>query len=401
MPKLTKPLINALSAQDRDVVVWDSSMPGFGMRIKSSGVKSFIVQYRNKSGRSRRVSIGRLGVLTLDQARKEAIRLLGDVAKGKDPAEERRVLLHGETVAQLAAFYMKEHCEGRCKPRTIAAHNWLLEKFVLPRLGSRKLLDLRPADISKLHADLKATPYNANRALGLLRAMLNHAERREMIPRGSNPAALITPYPEKKRERYLSPAELQRLLETLETMVKKGTVDIYEDAAIRLLLYTGCRLSEITTLEWASIDFDKARLVLKQHKTDRNGAKIIPLNAPALQLLRSIPKVKHNPYVIVGRVPGGHLINLQKPWRRIRKQARLDDVRLHDLRHSFASFAIGAGIPLAIIGGLLGHRSVQTTARYAHLADDPLQQASAHIGTLFDPKATVTSQIEKNPKEPT
>lgn len=383
MPKLSKSLIAALDPTDHDVVVWDSSLPGFGLRAKSSGVKTFVIQYRNRAGRSRRLSIGNLGKVTLDQARKEAVRLLGQVATGHDPAEERGMLRKSETLGQLADVYMRDHCAGRCKPRTIAAHEWLLKKFIRPKLGRRKLLDLRPADIAKLHADLQATPYNANRVLGLLRAMLNCAERWEMIPRGSNPAAVIKPYPERKRERFLSTDELTVLLKTLEAAEADGTIDLYEAAAIRLLIFTGCRLSEITTLEWASVDLPHARIVLEQHKTDQHGAKIIPLNAPALQILTALPREDGNPHVIVGRNTGKHLVNLQKPWRRLRKLAGLDDLRLHDLRHSFASFAVGAGIPLAIIGGLLGHRSVQTTARYAHLANDPLKQATDVIGGLF------------------
>jgi integrase len=389
MPKLSKPLIAALNPTDQDVVAWDSSLPGFGLRAKASGVKTFVIQYRNRSGRSRRLSLGNLGKVTLDQARKEAVRLMGQVATGHDPAEERRMLLRSETIEQLADLYMREHCAGRCKPRTIEAHEWLLGKLIRPKLGKRKLLDLRPADVAKLHSDLQSTPYNANRALGLLRAMLNCAERWEMIPRGSNPAAIIKPYPERKRERFLSAEELESLLAALDAAEAAETVDRYEAAAIRLLIFTGCRLSEITTLEWANVDLAQARIILDHHKTDQHGAKIIPLNAPALAVLTALPREADNPYVIVGHKTGKHLINLQRPWRRLRKAAGLDDLRIHDLRHSFASFAIGAGIPLAVIGGLLGHKSVQTTARYAHLANDPLKQATDIVGGLFAAKPKV------------
>jgi integrase len=391
MPKLSKPLIAALNPTDQDVVVWDSSLPGFGLRAKASGAKTFVIQYRNRSGRSRRLSLGNLGKVTIDQARKEAVRLMGQIATGHDPAEERRMRLRSETVAQLADVYMRDHCAGRCKPRTIEAHTWLLNKLIKPRLGNRKLLDLRPADVAKLHADLQSTPYNANRAVGLLRAMLNCAERWEMIPRGSNPAAVIKPYPERKRERFLSGDEFKALLDSLDAAEADGTVDLYEAAAIRLLTFTGCRLSEITTLAWDSVDLANARIVLERHKTDQYGAKIIPLNAPALQVLTDLPRELDNPYVIVGREKGKHLINLQKPWRRLRRSAGLDDLRIHDLRHSFASFALGAGVPLALIGGLLGHRSVQTTARYAHLANDPLKRATEVVGGLFAEKRFAAS----------
>ena len=383
MAKLNKRLIDSIAATDKDVVVWDESLTGFGLRAKPSGAKSFIVQYRNKNGRSRRLSIGQAGKLTLDQARKAAKRVLGEVADGKDPAEERQMARRGESIDQLCDLYMKDHCARRCKDSTIAAHEWLMKRFIRPRLGNRKLLELRPADVAKLHADLQDTPYNANRVLGLLRAMLNCAERWEMIPRGANPAAHIKPFPEKKRERYLTQDELEGLMAVLADGEADGSIDPYIAAAIRLLIFTGCRLGEILTLEWTSVDLAKGRLVFEKHKTDQHGAKIIPLNAPAQELLANLPRQEGNPYVIVGEVPGNHLINLQKPWRRIRALAGLDDVRIHDLRHSFASFAVGAGLSLPIIGGLLGHKSVQTTARYAHLAHDPLKQASDLVGTVI------------------
>lgn len=386
MPKLNKSFVSKLNATDRDVVVWDDSLPGFGLRAKTTGVKTFIVQYRNSNGRSRRVSLGALGKVTLDQARKHAVKLMGQIAAGGDPAEDRRVRLHSETVGQLADAYMREHCAGRCKPRTIEGNAWFIEKLIKPRIGSRKLIDLKPADISRLHTDMRETPYNANRCLALLRAMLNCAERWEMIPRGSNPASVIEHYPERKRERFLSEEELKRLFTVLVALEAERSVTIYEAAAIRLLIYTGCRLSEITTLEWSSVDLPNARIIFEKHKTDRHGAKAIPLNAPTLELLTNLPHEPGNPFVIAGYNPGKHLINLQKPWRRVRKAAGLEDVRIHDLRHSFASFAVGAGVPLALIGGLLGHRSVQTTARYAHIANDPLKQATHLVGAIFAEK---------------
>ena len=156
---------------------------------------------------------------------------------------------------------------------------------------------------------------------------------RTIIPRGSNPAALVQPYPEKKRERYLSPDELSTLLEKIDAKEMEGTIDRYAAAAIRLLIFAGCRVSEIMTLEWASVDLDDGKLVLERHKTDQNGAKIIPLNAPALDIMKGLPREENNPYVIVGRNPGTHLINLQQPWRALCKATGLHDVRLHDLEN--------------------------------------------------------------------
>ncbi|MGF1630200.1 MAG: tyrosine-type recombinase/integrase [Kiloniellaceae bacterium] len=383
MPKLTKNLVASACAKNGDLVLWDESPKGFGLRVKTSGAKTFIIQYRNRSGRSRRYSIAQVGKLTLEEARKQATRLLGQIALGSDPAEERRMMLKSETVTELADLYMKKHCQDRCKPRTIAAHKWLIKKFIKPKLGNRRLLELRPSDVTKLHNDLRKTPYNANRMLGLLRAMFNKAERWEIIPRGANPAAFVQPFPEKKRERYLTAEELKRLLNTIDDLEKAEELERYAAAAFRLLIFTGCRLGEIQTLEWKSVDFAHGCLVLRRHKGDKHGDKIIPLNPPALQILRGLPREKKNPHVIVGREPEAHLTDLQKPWRKVRGAADLDDVRLHDLRHSFASFAVGAGLSLPIIGALLGHKSLQATARYAHLAQDPLKQATDMVGVVL------------------
>lgn len=183
----------------------------------------------------------------------------------------------------------------------------------------------------------------------------------------------------------MSEEELARLLGAIEASERDGDIDIYVGAAIRLLIYTGCRVGEIITLPWSGVDFERSRLIIERHKTDQFGAKIILLNAPALEVLCALPRMPGNPHVIVGRVEGAHLINLEKPWRRIRNRAGLDDLRLHDLRHSFASFAAGAGVSLPIIGGLLGHKSLQATARYAHLAQRPLRAASNLIAVALLP----------------
>lgn len=378
--KLTKIAIRELKAQDREIVVWDDALPGFGIRVKPSGVKTFVLQYRNRHGRSKRLSLGRLGALTLDQARKEAARLKGSVALGSDPAKERVEERRGDTVHDLADRYMIDHCEGRCKDSTLAAHRWLLNRFILPRFGAHKVKELRPADIGAFHQSLRATPYNANRCLGLLKAMLNKAEQWGEIPPRSNPASLVKPFRERKRQRFLSKEEFRRLFDALAEQQRLGVIGVHAGAAIRLLALTGCRMNEILSLEWDAVDLEQRRLLLDRHKTDSKGFKVVPLNEAAVRVLSDLPRLDGNPYVIVGKVPGEHLVNLQKPWRRLRAEAGLPDLRLHDLRHSFASAAASAGVPLQIIGAMLGHRSVQSTARYAHLAQDPVAQAAEVVG---------------------
>lgn len=378
--RLTKQAIRELQAEEREIVVWDDALPGFGLRVKPSGVKTYILQYRNRHGSSKRLSLGKVGELTLDQARKEAARLKGSVSLGNDPARVRAEERRGDTVRDLATRYMVEHCEGRCKPSTMAAHQWLLDKFILPRFGARKVKELAAVDIAAFHQHLRETPYNANRCLGLLKAMLNKAEEWGEIPPKSNPASLVKPFRERKRQRFLSREEFRTLFDTLEHCERLGIIGRYQAAAVRLLALTGCRLNEILTLRWDSVDVHNRRLLLERHKTDAKGAKAIPLNGAALALLEKLERSPGNPYVIIGKEPGNHLVNLQKPWRRLREEAGLPELRLHDLRHSFASAAASAGVPLQVIGALLGHSSVQATARYAHLANDPVAQASEAVG---------------------
>jgi integrase len=214
--------------------------------------------------------------------------------------------------------------------------------------------------------------------MAVLSKMLNLAEKWGERPDGSNPCRHVEKYRERKRERFLSQAELARLGEALAEAERNGSESPYAIAAIRLLILTGARVSEILTLEWGHVDFERACLRLPESKS---GAKVVHLSPPARELLASLPRIEGNPYVLPGLKERAHLVNLEAPWRRIRARASLEDVRLHDLRHSFASVGAGAGLSLPVIGALLGHSQPGTTARYAHLATDPLKQANNVIGT--------------------
>jgi integrase len=211
--------------------------------------------------------------------------------------------------------------------------------------------------------------------------MLNLAEEWGLRCDGSNPCRHVKKYREEKRERYLTDAELQSLGAVLVNAQADAADRPFAIAAVWLLILTGARLSEILTLKWSHVDVDNGVLRLPDSKT---GPKLIYLNSAAIALLRTIPRLEGNPYVIVGKRPGARLVNLQKVWRRLRAQAGLDDVRIHDLRHSFASVAVGSGMSLPMIGKLLGHTQPTTTARYAHLGADPMRAASNLVGTKID-----------------
>jgi integrase len=252
-----------------------------------------------------------------------------------------------------------------------------VELFINPELGHHRISDLARSDIGGFHSRLAKIPYQANRALGVLSKMMNLAEEWGLRADGSNPCRHVKKYREQKRERYLSLEELQRLGQTLTNAQKRKSEDQFVLAAIGLLILTGARLGEILSLKWDHIDFAQGILRLPESKT---GAKVIYLNTSAAQLLRAIPRLDQNPYVIAGKNPDAHLVELQKPWRRLRAEAGLNDVRIHDLRHSFAAIAAGAGMSLPMIGKLLGHSQPVTTARYAHLAADPMRAAAELVG---------------------
>jgi integrase len=376
MPKLTKRVVDKISANGPEAFYWDDELPGFGLRVKPSGRRSYLVQYRAK-GRTRRFTLGPHGVLTAKQARERARKLLASVRDGGDPSAERKHARQAETVAELGKRYLETHAENHKKPGSLYNDRLFLKAFIGPVLGTRKVADVTTADVQRLHANLHKTPYQANRVLALLSTIFNLAEKWGLRPNNSNPCRHIQRYHEKKRQRFLSAAELAELGKVLAEVERERVEWHSVVPAIRLLIFTGARLSEILTLRWEWVDLERCCLNLPDSKT---GEKAIHLNAPALKVLANIERDPENPHVIRGRVTGACLVNLKDPWGRIRKRAKIPDVRVHDLRHSLAAVAAGAGSSLPIIGALLGHTQPQTTARYAHLAADPVKAAAEAVG---------------------
>jgi integrase len=376
MPKLTKRVVDATkAASDHDVFRWDTELRGFGLRVKPTEVKSYIIQYRTTAGTSRRVTIGQHGRLTADEARTLAKIQLGRVARGDDPAAEKANARDGVSLAAFAERYFSDHAATKKKPSSVRMDRINLQKHILPILGRKRIDTLGRADMVRLHQSMRDTPGAANRCIALLSKMMNLAEQWGERLDGSNPCRHVEKYREKKRGRFLSTAELARLGAACKRCEQDGTIAFSFSALVRLLIFTGARLSEIQKAQWDWVDLELGVLCLPDSKT---GAKTIMLAAPALEVLARLPRMEGNPYIITGE-NDRYLVNVWKQWAILREVANLKDVRLHDLRHSFASIGAAGGMSLNIIGGLLGHRQTQTTSRYAHLATDPLKAAANQI----------------------
>lgn len=373
MAKISKRTIDAMSPVDKDVFIWDDELKNFALRVSPTGRKTFLVQYRAK-GRTRRVKIGVYGALTPDEARQQAKRILGDVAHGEDPAEDIYKDRQAPTVATVCERFMREHTALRCKESTAREYQRLIDREILPTFGTRRVTAVTRGDIAQLQYDMRNRPFLANRLIALLSKMFNLCELWGLRPDGSNPCRLVSKYREKPRERFLSPDEIATVGEVLNQVQADGSETKAACDAIRLLILTGCRLSEIQTLKWEYVK--PPYFILPDSKT---GARRIPISKDVEAVLEQIERVPDNPYVIVGYKEGQYLADIRHPWGRIREKAGIGPVRVHDLRHTYASNAIANGVPLEVVGKLLGHTQYQTTMRYAHLADNHLHEAAAHV----------------------
>ena len=372
IPKLTKRAVEALKANGADTVYWDGELTGFGVRVRKSGRKNYVLQTR-VDGKLRWFTIGQHGRITVDEARAAALEILAATKKGIDPRDANAKREAEPVMAELGRRFLEEYVPVHCKPSTQGEYRRSVALFIDPAIGDMRISEVQRKDIAKLHHDMRDKPYQANRTLGVLSKMFSLAEVWGLRPDGSNPCRHVKRYKERNRERFLSPEETERLGEVLREAEDEMPSAV---AAFRLLLLTGCRLSEIQFLRWEYVKDDC--IELPDAKTGWAGGATRtrgPRRAggPAFAARTAIPGLSR------GRLPGSHITDLQKPWRRIRARAELEDVRIHDLRHSYASRALALGESLTMIGKLLGHTQVQTTARYAHLARDSIQTAAARI----------------------
>jgi len=422
--KLTKRTVDAAQAGLKDVFIWDEDVRGFGLKVTPAGRKVFIVQYRTggRGSPTRRETLGPYGTLTPDEARDMAKARLRKVAEGHDPVAEERAaeaaaadaarraedearLAHDLRFDRLADRWLNEHVAVKRKPKTRVGYKILLEKHAFPKLAEKDARSITRQDVDAIHRALADHPAVGNRVVATISAVYGWADRMEMLPNGTrNPAAKIEKYKEKGREKYLTVEELARLGAAIRQGETQGLpwepkpgakakhaprpenrlvrIDPIAAAALRLLIFTGARLREILCLEWTAVDLERGLLRLRDSKT---GPKVIVLNAPARAVLAGLTN-RNERYVLPGDAVDDEgnqkpRSDLKGPWRAVTRAAKLEGLRIHDLRHSFASVGASGGLGLPVVGALLGHASTQTTQRYAHLDSDPLREASDKIAT--------------------
>ena len=301
--------------------------------------------------------------------------IIDQLNRGIDPNEVKRRERAKRSFDEIWEQFDEDHV-SKLKSRTREEYRRLYRLHISPALGRKPLENIAREDIAALHRKMKDKPRAANFTLAVISKFMSWCELQGLRPQNSNPVRGIERYPENHGERFLTREEVEAIGEALEAELSEQG-NVYVVAAIRLLLLTGARLNEILSLKWEYVDLERGLILLPDSKT---GKKAIVLNEASRQILEQLPRQQGNPHVICGRKQGAHLVNLQKPWRRIRKRAGLEDVRLHDLRHTYASWAASKGGSLPQIGAVLGHRQAQTTQRYAHLVPDHLRSLVDNVG---------------------
>jgi integrase len=407
--KLNQAVAEALEPSDRPYVCYGAPS-GFGCRVTPNGVRSWIFDYRPGGGRrsaTRRMTLGRIDALPYAKARRRAEELYHRTRLGEDPAGARDDQRGAPTVDGIIECYLEEEAPAR-KPSTARYYANLFRNHISPSLGRKRARDVNHSDVAKLHRAIGArgATVAANRVVELISSLYGWAGKAGEAPRGMNPARDVTRFKEKARTRYLSDAEIARLGETLALAETDGLpypgeptskharkpenqrirISPYAIAAIRLLLFTGCRLGEILTLKWGAVDFEQGLVTLEDSKT---GSRPVWLNAAALAVLEELSRIRVGDFVIAGESSDAPRRDLNRPWRQVVQHAGLKGVSLHTLRHTHASIGVGAGIGLPLVGALLGHRVAATTQRYAHIGDSPARRASETIG------ATIAAALER------
>ena len=402
--KLTKKMIEVIEVAKTRQTFFDDAQTGLALKVSPTGHKAFYFCFRVGKGRNapkRQIQLGSFPAMTVEQARLKARQLAAQVVNGHDPVAELREEKEAVSMAEALRFFQEEHV-SKLKNGTIISYTAIITNHLIPKLGRLRVKDVTYSDVARLHHEMKDTPYLANRALGVVSVFFNWCERAGYRPRNTNPSLGITKYREHKRLDFMGEAELAAIgaaLDRMETAWRgrqvagqpwpggqTACVNPQSAAIIKVLIFTGARKNEILSLKWSYLDLEKGLAHLPDSKT---GFKVLQLPVPALEVLNDLPQISE--FVFPAASACGHQVSLKDAWRDVLKQAGLTGWRVHDLRHSFASMMVNSGVSLPFVGKILGHAQTSTTARYAHVAENPArkaaEEAAAKIAAAWD-KAT-------------
>lgn len=374
--KLTKRVVESAAPDPiKRVVIWDTEVTGFCVRVYPTGKKTYFLQYRNKKRETHKIKIGVHGPITTELARQKAIELSLSVGAGEDPSIKHKVVAGntGQSMQDLADQYLSLHAGPNKAPKSYKEDMAKLKNIILKRYGHLRADAISALDLQKLHSDLQKTPVQANRTMALLSKMFNLAIQWGW--RSDNPVISVGKYKEHGRHRWLDDEESQRLFTALDTYHNQNVAN-----AIRLLILTGARKTELLSATWNQFDLEKGVWTKQSHSTKQRKMEHVPISSLVLEILKQMKEQADSPFLFPGKVPGKPLKDPKRAWNTIRKQAGSPDVHIHDLRHTFASHLVSSGLSLSIVGKLLGHTQASTTQRYAHLADAPLREATELLG---------------------
>jgi integrase len=378
--KFTKRFLDAVQATGKRQILFDEAMTGLAVRVSEIGKISFYFVYKPGRGADKKwLFIGKYPAMTPELARLKVRELTGSVAAGTDPAVEAQKVKEAQTVSQAIETFLTEHVRQKLKAHTVAQYEGIARRCVIPALGKLKLEEVAHRDLAKLHHQMKDTPYMANRTLAMLSKFFGWCEVNGFRERMTNPAYGLEKYKEKKQMEFMDQAELSAVGSALEALEAEGRVNALYAAALRLVALTGARVSEILSLKWEYIvDLDAGLVHLPDSKT---GFKVLHLSTPAIEVLKGVPT--QNEFVFPSfEAVCGHVTSLRKVWGLVMGKANLNGRwRIHDLRHAYASAAINSGASLSFVGKLLGHSQASTTARYAHVAENPAHKVAEATGT--------------------
>lgn len=388
--KITRASLKTIQPRATDFVVWDDALPGFGVRVWPSGKITYVVMYRTAGGTQRKMTLGQAAVMTPDEARDRARKAMVEVRDGSDPHRDKIDRRTAETVTELHEAFMEVYSQPRVKPNTEYVYGRLWRQYLLPRFGREKIAEVTRDGLTKFHGELSDHPRTANMCLGVMRVALNMAVEKGWIAK--NPALNMKQYPERRRQMILTPAQMKTLIAVMDRQPERRWASVF---IYKLLLFTGLRLREWACAEWSWINEEAGTLSLPDTKT---GARVVQLGDEVKIILRQIKShpEAHPVWVFPNETREGPLKHPYNCWDDVVRDSGLKGLRLHDLRHTYASYSLMSGANIKEVQQMLGHKTLRTTERYVGVFDETIRAAQSRSASVIM-DAALSGQLPDRP----